>query len=234
MHETLQADKRQLIGKTVKRLREQGMLPAVLYGHQFETLPLTVPKNEFEKVFKKAGSSSLVDLKIEKDEPIKILIHSIQKDPVSDELIHTDFYKVKMTEKIRTNVPLHFVGESKAVKELEGNLIANKDTIGIECLPDALVNQIEVDISVLQTFEDKIKVSDLKIPANIAVLDDGEEIVASVEEPRSEAELAELGEEVKEEEEIEKVEAIGEKKVEEGEEVAEEGVAEEKSAGKKE
>lgn len=226
MEDILEAKTRSVTGKKVRKLREQGMLPSVLYGHEIKTQPLQVKEHDFEKIFKKVGFSSLVDLQIDKNPPVKILIHHLQKDPISDKPLHADFYKVKMTEKIKTQIPLHFVGEAPAVKQLDGNLITNKDSLEVECLPDDLVGSIEVDISSLKTFEDKIKVSNLKVPEKITVLDDKEEIVALVEEPRSEEELKELEEEVKEEEEVEKVEEV-EKKPEEEEEKAEEKPTEE-------
>jgi large subunit ribosomal protein L25 len=114
-----------------------------------------------------------------------------------------------MDEKIKTEIPLSFTGESEAVEQLEGSLVTNKDAIEVECLPTDLVSEIEVNISSLKTFEDTIKISDLKIPANIEILHDQDEIIALVEEPRSEEELAELEEKSAEEEEKEALEKMG-------------------------
>lgn len=211
----LEAQIRELLGKKVRRIRKQGLLPVILYGHQIASKPLSVKKDDFVKVYKTAGTSSLVDLEIGQEKPIKVLIHSLQKDPVTDSPLHADFYQVKMTEKIETEVPIKTVGEAPAVKELDGSLVTNKDHVTISCLPQSLIHEIEVDISVLKTFEDKILVKDLKIPQEIEILDDKEEVVSFVEPPRSEEELAKLEEEVKEVEEVEKVEAVEEKKEEE-------------------
>jgi len=214
---------RLIFGKKNKSLRKNGYLPAVLYGHKVQPLHLAVLKSEFLKVFSKAGFSSLIELKIDKTSPKKVLIREIQKDPISLEPIHIDFYQIKMTEKITTEVPLRFIGESKAVKEMDGTLITNKDTIKIECLPDMLVHNIDVDISVLNSFEDNIKVANLKIPEGIKVLDEPEEVVASVAPPRSEEELAELETPVEEKvEEVEEVKEAEEKEAEETEEETEE------------
>lgn len=217
----LQAKNRDLTGKKVKKLREQGLLPAVIYGHGIKSQSLTIPTKEFDLVYKIAGSSSLVDLQIDNSQPVKILIHRLQKDPVTEEPLHADLYKIKMTEKIKTEIPVHFIGESKAVKEMDGNFITNKDMLEIECLPNDLIDSVEVDISHMDNFGDKIKVSEINIPETVTVLDDPEEIVATVEEPRSEEELKELEEEAKEEEQVEQVETVEKKEAEEGEEAAE-------------
>ena len=122
-----------------------------------------------------------------------------------------------MTEKIRTEIPIKLEGDSKAVIELEGNLIQNRGALEIECLPADLIPEIVTDIESLKTFDDKILVSDLKVPENITVLNNPEDVVAQVTPPRSEEELEELEEKV--EENVEEVEAIEEKPAE-GEEAA--------------
>lgn len=212
---TLKAELREALGKKVKSLRKKGLLPAILYGHRIKNIPLLVNKTAFEKVFKKAGLSTLIDLKIDNERPKKVLIKETQRDPITSELLHVDFYGVKMTEKITTEIPLVFVDEAPAVKELDGTLITHKDSISVECLPDALVHEIPVSLSKLKTFEDDIKISDLKIPEGIEVLNEPDEIIVSVTPPRTEEELAEL--EAPVEEKVEEVEEV-EKKEEEAKE----------------
>lgn len=223
----LSSSKRELTGKKVKRIRKQGLLPIILYGHQIASKPLQAKKDDFLKVYKTAGTSSLVDLKVDSEKPIKVLIHSLQKDPVSDELLHADLYQVKMTEKIETEVPIKLEGESAAVKEQDGTLVSNRDHVKISCLPQDLISEIEVDISVLKTFEAKILVKNLNVPKGVEILDEPEEVVALVEPPRTEEELAKLEEApvTEEKEAVEKIEAEAEveKEKKEGEEVTEEG-----------
>lgn len=215
---SLKAKIRKITGKKTKTLRVEGQIPIVLYGHGFKAENLGVVKNIFVKVFAKAGSSNLVDLEIDKQKPVKVLIQDIQTDPISDEIIHADLYRVRKDRKLRTQIPLHFTGKSRAVADKEGNLITHKDSIEVEVLPDDLIDEIKVDISPLKTFEDMIKVADLEIPPTIEVLDDKNEIIANVTPPRSEEELEALEEEV--EEDVEAVEVEKEKKVE-GEEAVE-------------
>ncbi len=179
-------------GRQAKQLREKGFIPAVLYGRGAENMNLSFTKGEFEKIYKEAGSSTIVSLKIDGQPPIKALILEPQYDPITDKIIHADLYKVNMKEEIHTEIPLVFVGVSPAVADLEGNLITSKDAIEVKCLPDKLVSEIEVDISSLKTFEDSIKVSDLIIPEGIEVLAEADETIAMVSEPRSDAELEEI------------------------------------------
>jgi large subunit ribosomal protein L25 len=209
----LKAEKREIFGKKINKLRKKGFIPAILYGHGIKNLPVQIEKKVFDKVFKKAGLSSLVTLKIGEEGTKKVLISHPQFHPITGDIIHVDLLQVKMTEKIRTQIPIKFVGEAPAVKELDGNLITNKDSIEIECLPNDLIHEIKVDISTLATFDDKILVKDLDIPPQIEVLDNPEDVIALVTPPRSEEELAELEEEVKEE--VEAVEVTEEKKEEE-------------------
>jgi large subunit ribosomal protein L25 len=187
----LKAVVREETGRRARALRISGKIPAVLYGHG-ENLNLSFDQKEFNKIFKEAGSSTIVTLKIEGREPIKTLILEPQYDPLTDRIIHADLYKVNMKEEIRTEIPLVFIGESAAVRDLEGNLITSKDTIEVKCLPDNLVSEIEVDISSLNTFDDSIKISDLIVPEGIEVLAEPEEVVALVSAPRTEEELEEM------------------------------------------
>ncbi|MDO8513901.1 MAG: 50S ribosomal protein L25 [bacterium] len=188
---TLVAHPRTILGKKVKKIRENGKIPIILYGHGIESQPLTVDKIQLSQLFKQAGISTLVDLKIDEQKAFKILFHEPQRDPCTNSITHADLYKVKMTEKIRTEIPLEFVGESLAVTELEGNLIIIKDSVEVECLPDALVPNISVDLSKIKTFDDVLHISDIQTPEKIEILDDPEETIVSVSAPRTEEELEE-------------------------------------------
>ena len=188
----LNAEIRTATGRRVKQLRVDGKIPAVLYGRAEENINLSLDRKEFEKLYKQAGSSTIVTVKIADGESVKTLIFEPQYNPLTDKIAHVDFYKVNMKEEIHTEIPLSFIGESPAVKDLEGNLITSKDEIEVKCLPDKLVSEIEVDISVLKTFDDNIKISDLIIPEGIEVINEPEEIVVMVSAPRSEEELEEM------------------------------------------
>lgn len=188
----LSGKKREIFGKKSKTLRKAGFLPGIVYGHGFKNLAIQVAKEEFLKVYRQAGSSSLINLSIDGHRPITVLIHDVFKHPAKDEVLHVDFYRVRMDEEIRTEIPLKLVGEAPAVTELEGTLVQNHDTLEVEALPSALVPEIEVDVSSLKTFEDQIRVADLKLPEGIKVLYDPEEVLVFVTPPRSKEELEAL------------------------------------------
>lgn len=206
----LKGSLRKVFGKKVNQIRKDGFLPAVIYGKDTKPENIQFNLKEFEKTYQNAGSSTLVDLSIEDKNPVKVLIQDVQYDPVKDVPIHADLYAIKMDEKITTNIPVKFIGVSPAVKDLEGNFIANYDEIEVECLPGDLISEIEVDVSGLKTFEDNIKISDLKIPSNIKVLSEPDEVVALVNPPRSEEELKEMEEQSATDTEKEAVEKMEE------------------------
>jgi large subunit ribosomal protein L25 len=203
------------------KLRREGKIPAVIYGHKFEPLAIAVGAKEFALIYEEAGTSNLIDLSIN-DKKIKVLVNDLQLNPLTEQAIHIDFLKVNMKEKIKAEIPLEFVGDSNAVINLEGSLITPVNSIEVECLPGDLMSEIKVDISVLHNFDKNIKVGDLQLPSGIEILNDPEEIIAFVQEPRSEEELEALNEEVVEN--IENIEVENK-----GEEVPAESQEEEKA-----
>lgn len=210
---------RTVTGKAVAQLRRDGQLPAVVYGNGKNPANISIDAREFSKLYNQAGSTTLLDLSIDNGKVIKVLVHDIQENRVRHELLHVDFFEVNLKEKLRTNVPLTVVSESEAVETLDGTLVTVKDEVEVECLPQDLIQSIEVDISPLKTFEDVLRVSDLVVPAGVVILDDPEEVIFSVTEPRSEAEMDALDEQV--------VEGATEFETEDGTKPAEEEKADE-------
>ncbi len=191
-------------------------IPAILYGNNVENSNLYLKKPDFDKVWDKAGESNLIDLKFNESDT-KVLIKDVQYHPIKHIPIHVDFYQVNMKKEINTEIPLEFVGESKAVKELGGLLMKYTDSVEVKCLPGDLIDHIDVDVSSLETFEDSIHIKDLNLPKSMELLEDPEEIVVNVIPPKTDDEIAK-------EEEEEKIEAekaqeiIDEKKDEKDEE----------------
>ncbi|MFH1366412.1 MAG: 50S ribosomal protein L25 [Patescibacteria group bacterium] len=219
----LKAKTRKIRGKENKKLRKNQTLPAVVYGHAIKSASVAVNYSDFQKVYTKAGESSLIDLIIDDRKPVKAIIQDIQYDAATGQIIHADFHQVTMTEKITTEVVLKFINEAPAVKELAGVLVKNMDRVKITCLPADLVHQIEIDLAVLKTFDDIIYIKDLKIPEKIEILEKSDEAVVKVLPPRSEEELKALEEKPEEKvEEVEKVEKEKKEGDEEGEEEAKE------------
>jgi large subunit ribosomal protein L25 len=162
-------------------------IPAVLYGKGVENQSLKIKKVEFDKAFKAAGESNLIDLDFGQG-AVKVLVKDTQHDVMKGFFTHVDFYQVNMKEKITAEIPLHFVGESKAVKELGGVLIKDMVHLTVECLPSDLVDHIDVDISVLKTFSDAIRVNDLSLTEGLSLVHHTNEMVAAVKEPKVEEE----------------------------------------------
>lgn len=198
----------------LKKLRNGGLVPAVLYGHGTENKNLEINYRDFEKIYQEAGESSLLDLEIDGQTPTKVLVQDVQSDPVKGNYIHVDLYQVNMNEEISAEVELEFVGEAPAVKELGGILIKSLKHLQIKCLPGDLIGRIEVDLIALKDFDSVIHVSDLEVSEKVKVQNNPDGVVATVSKPRTEEELKALEEDVAEE--VEGVEVEGEKK--EGEE----------------
>jgi len=207
-------------------LRNKGLLPAVLYGPKIKNFSLQIDEKEFENIFKEAGESSLIKLKIDENEFL-VLIHDSQKDPLKGNFIHIDFYQPALDEETEATVPLEFVGEAPAVKELAGTLVKNIKELEVSALPQNLPHDIKVNVENLKTFEDSIAIKDLKIPEGVKILKEPKEIIALVTPPEKVEE--ELEKPV--EEKVEEVEKVGEK---EKEEKKEESASAEASAGKEE
>jgi len=219
---TLSAKIRKELGKKVKSLRQQGILPAVLYGHKIKNLNLELDLKEFEKIYKEAGESSLITLVIakgkdeaeasslslnveEKKQKFLVLIHDIQFDHLTEKPIHIDFYQPELKEEVEVTVPLIFEGEAPAVKDLGGTLVKNISEVEVKALPQNLSHEIKVDIGNLKTFEDNILIKDLIVSKEVKILKEPEEIVAAVARPEKVEE--ELEKPVEEKvEEVEKVE----------------------------
>ena len=195
---SLNVKARTVTGGKVNRLRYKGQIPAVVYGHGLKNQNITVAALEFNKLFKEAGESSMVDLKIDDKKPIQVLIHDLQYEPVKHTIRHIDFYQVNVTEKITAEVKLKFVGESPVVKGQGGVLVAPITKVKIECLPKDLIHELGVDISSLKTFDDTIRIKDLIIPTGIEILAVIDQVIVLVEAPRSEEEIKKLEEQPEE------------------------------------
>lgn len=180
----IKAQSRDIKTTTPKKLRKAGLTPAVLYGHKVENQSLTVNTGEFEKLLRKAGESTIVDLITEDGKTHPVLIHDVQFHFLHSTVDHVDFYQVNMTEKLTAAVVLEFTGESNAVKALGGTLVKVLNEVEVECLPADLPHNIVVDISSLKAFEDAITVKDLAVPAKVTMVTPLEEVIAKVQPPR--------------------------------------------------
>ena len=189
----LRAHKRGVIGKQVKQLRRQGLVPAILYGHRREPLPLQIEERSLRRVLERVGSHHLITLRVGDDkEPRMTLARQVQLDPITHALLHVDFYEVVMTEKITTEVPLVFIGQSPVMEKREGVLVRGLDSLEVECLPSNLMESIEVNLEDLVEIDQAILVSDLTVDADVEILTDKEEVVAQILPLRAVEEVEEI------------------------------------------
>lgn len=168
-------------------LRRSGQVPAVVYGHKVQ-LAVQCPAQELRNAFRKAGESTLVELDVE-GKKIPVLFKSVDFDPISDREIHVDFYAVNMDEEIETLVPVHFEGEPLAVKNLGGVFVIVHDHVKVRCLPARLPHSILVSVSGLEAFHMSVAIKDLQVPAGVQLMEAGDTVLATVQEPRKEEEI---------------------------------------------
>lgn len=180
----IKAEKRTELGK-LGSLREQGLMPAVFYGRKQESTPIQLKKTDFIKVWKNAGESTVVKLETPEGD-IEALIHEVDLDPMTHEPRHADFYVFEKGHKVEIDVPIEFVNESPAVKELGGVLMKILHELKIEAVPSNLPHQIEVDISDMTQLEDQILAKDIKLPEGVTLMENPEEVVATVATPKAE------------------------------------------------
>lgn len=176
------AQKRTVLGRKVKKLRKEGLIPAHVFGHKVKTEHIQVKANEFLKVFEQAGETVIVDLAIDSQKR-PVLIRNVQIHPVTDQPLHIDFYQVNLTEKVKVNVPLEITGDAPAVGKKVGLLLTPISEVEIEALPADIPENIQVDISKLENVGDEIKIKDLLIDkTKIEVQVDEELVVAQIGE----------------------------------------------------
>lgn len=212
---TLKAKIRSISGKETKNLRKQGILPAVLYGPGLKkSLSIEVNEKEFAKVFQGpggVGETSFLKLEVLDGNEYLVLVHDLQKDPLTQTIFHIDFYHPSANKEIKVTVPLVFENESMAVKNLNAVLIKNIQEVQVQALPKNLPHEIKVDISYLDVLGKTILIKDLTVPEGVKILKHPEEIVIQAREmEKVEEELAKPTEE-----KVEEVKVVEKEKKEE-------------------
>lgn len=186
----LKAEKREISGRKVKKLRREGILPANLYGKKVKSLALQFPLKEFQKVYDEVGESGLVDLQID-SETRPVLIHNVQLHSVSDEPLHADLHQVSLTEKTTATIPVELLGEAPAVEQRLGILIQPIAELEVEALPADLPEHLEINISNLAQVDDAVTVADILIDkAKVEIKAESSEVVAKIAPLVKEEEVA--------------------------------------------
>ena len=194
----IQVEKRTGLGKNkVDKLRQGDFVPGVLYGKGQETEHIQVGRRDFDKVYRSAGMSTLIDLDLDGN-VVPVLIKEVQVHPFKKQYLHVDFQKLNMDETVKLTIPIVLVGRDN-IESKEGIFMQQLDEIEIECLPMDIPQSIEVDVSHID-YNTPVFVSDLDIFANedIVVFREADDVIASLIEPTSEEELEELDEDVEE------------------------------------
>ncbi|MYB75951.1 MAG: 50S ribosomal protein L25 [Chloroflexi bacterium] len=214
-HEQLHADRREALGKKVKRLRRDGMVPGNVYGLDMEPIPLTLDGREFIAVHQRAGSTGVIDLAVNGADSLPVLVQEVQHDPPTSRVLHVSFVQVDLTKPVSAMVPVVIHGDAPAV-ELGAIVIQHVNEVSVSALPDDIPEHFEVDVSVLADFDHSLLVGDLDAPAGVTIQTELDDLMVRAERPR-------VVEEEEPEEELEGEEGEGE----EGEEAAAEEESEE-------
>ncbi len=178
---------RTVMGKATKRLRKEGIIPANIYGHKEEPQAIQIEELAFDRLRREHGSRNIVALRLpDSSTPQTALIRKVQRDPRTGKILHIDFGRVSLTERVTGSVPLHFVGEAPGVKMESGVLLHLLEALQVECAASDIVEFIEVDISSLAHIDDALYARDVKLPANYTLITDPDEGIAKVAATRAE------------------------------------------------
>lgn len=179
---SLQAEERTILGKKVKNLRKNGVIPAHVYGKKMQTEHVSVSEVDFIKVYKEAGETGLIDLKIGSEKIKPVMIKGVQIHAVTGNPLHIDFYQVDLSQKVTVPVPVILIGEQpETVKSGEAVVIQPLSEVEVEALPTSIPEKIEVDITSLKQIDDAILVAQLKAPEGVTILADQEAVVVKLD-----------------------------------------------------
>lgn len=177
----LQVSKREILGKKVRFLRRQGITPVHLFGHDIESLALQCDTDRLQHVLAQSGHTRLIALKLGNERRRRsVVVREIQRGPRRRELLHVDFYEVRMAEKIKVEVPVVLVGEAPALRSRDNKLVQELNTLIVECLPSEIPASMELDLSTLTEPDQVIRIKDVALGQGIAVLNDPELVVVRI------------------------------------------------------
>ena len=193
---TLNASKREVVGKPVATLRRAGFVPAVLYGGKIATTNLSLNGKEFLRTYKEAGENTLVEIIVEgengKEEKTPVLIHDVLLDALTRNVLHVDLYAVALDEVTQAMIPVEFIDVAPVEEDLHGIIVRVASEIEVEALPQRLPHEIIVSLSSLTTFDSQIHAKDIVLPEGVTLVTDPEMVLVSVSEPLSEEEIKQM------------------------------------------
>lgn len=176
---------REVMGKANKKLRRTGIIPGNISGHNQPPQAVQIDAVEFERLRRKGAATSIIALKLP-DATQTALIRHVQHNPRSGKIVHIDFSRVSLTERITMNITLRYIGESPAVKNEGGVLLHLLDTIEVACLASDIADHIDVDITSLTEIDSMLHAGDVKLPENYTLLTEATEPIAKIGATRAE------------------------------------------------
>lgn len=188
--ERVAASPRTVFGKKARFLRRAGWVPGNIFGRGVESVAIQLRAREIEHLLAHTHRSPLLSLTVDGSPPATVLMKGVHRKPTTSELYHVEFYRVSMTQHLRAQVPLEFVGEAPAAKVHSGTILRALDSLEVECLPGDLPSTITVDLERLVEIDDTLHVGDLELPRGVRVLREADEIVAKAMRPVVEVEEA--------------------------------------------
>jgi len=177
---------REVTGKATRHLRKAGIIPANIFGHKEASVSVQLDALAFEHLHRKQGSRSVIRLRLPDATTQTVLIRHVQRDAVTGKVLHVDFSRVNMSEAVNIKIQLHFVGESNAVKNLNGVLLHLVEALEVECRASDMVEALDVDISPLEEIDSALHAKDVKLPANYKLITDPEEPIVKVAASKAE------------------------------------------------
>jgi large subunit ribosomal protein L25 len=192
----LAVTRREVTGKAAKHLRKAGLIPANIYGHKEASEAVQVNATDFEALRKARKTSGIISLHMGKGSKAQTaLVRHIQRNPINGKILHIDFFRVSLTERIAMKVPLHIVGEAPGVKNESGVLLHLLEALEVECAAQDIVNSFDVDVTSLEHIDDTLHASDVTLPQGFKLITDPEEAIVKIAATRAEkAEEAEEAE----------------------------------------
>jgi large subunit ribosomal protein L25 len=184
----LRAAVRSELGRQARSLRKHGLVPGAVYRHGRDTLHLTLDADAFARVYRRAGTARPVDLMVEAIPPMQVLVHKVERHPITGHLRHVVLLELRMSEKVTVEIPVRFLGEAPAVADHGATILTQCEHLRVSALPGDLPSHVDADLSVLRAAHDTLRVGDLAFPPNITVLNDSDEVVATAVPPVKRAE----------------------------------------------
>lgn len=212
----LSAQKRDVLGKQVRSLRNQGQTPAVIHERGKDSLHVSVPSAEFKKAFSSAGKHHAIKLDVE-GKKYTTIIKEVVNAPASSSILHAVFQAIKEDEKVAAEIPLK-LSEDIPAERASLLVLKNLEYVTVEALPKDLIDVVEVDASSLAEVGNKLHISDIRLPASITIKNDPEQVIAAVEMPKDQ--IAEADAALEEQKAADSAGAEGEETAAEGEETS--------------